>query len=171
MNETKTHKFDEKLNITYSQYIKDSMAGEVALERELERVLGVEESHTILREWAEKRTVDGLKKHLEDAGVNIHNFDDFKKYMDDMWGSGHVANTHTCETTRNISDRVTYKVTECIWAKMMRELDAADLGLLTMCDLDFISASVYHPNIKLIREKTIMNGDDCCDFTYVWKKE
>ena len=171
MTTTKTHKFNEKLDITYSQYIKDSMAGEVALERELERVLGIEKAHTILREWAGKRTVDGLKKYLEDAGIKIHNFDDFKKHMDKMWSSGHVSKTHTCETTNDSSDRVTYKVTECIWATMMRELDAADLGQLTMCDLDFISASIYHPNIKLIREKTLMNGDDCCDFTYVWKKE
>lgn len=171
MTTTKTHKFDEKLDITYSQYIKDSMAGEVALQRELERVLGKEKTHTILREWAERRTVDGLKKYLEDAGIKIRNFDDFKKHMEEMWVSGHVAKTHTCETINDDSETVTYRVTECIWAKMMRELDAADLGLLTMCDLDFISASVYHPNIKLVREKTLMNGDDCCDFTYVWNKE
>jgi len=168
---TKTHKFDEKINITYGQYIKDSMAGEVALQRELERILGMEQTHKILREWAENRAVDGLKKYLEDTGVQIRNFSDFKKHMDKMWVSEHVSMTHTCETINNSSDRITYKVTECIWAKMMRELDAADLGLLTMCDLDFITASVYHPNIKLIREKTLMNGDDCCDFTYIWEKE
>jgi len=169
MTATKIHKFDEKLNITYSEYIKDSMVGEVALQRELERVLGKEKAHTILREWAEKRTVDGLKKYLEDAGVKIHNFDEFKKHMDEMWVSEHVSKTHTCEKTKNETSSVTYEVTECIWAKMMRELGASDLGLLTMCDLDFVSASVYHSNIKLVREKTLMNGDDCCDFTYIWK--
>ena len=171
MTATKTHKFDEKLDITYGQYIKDSMAGEVALQRELERVLGKDEAGKILREWAEKRTVEGLRKYLEDSGVKIQSFEDFKKHMDEMWVSEHVSKTHTCETTINDSNKVTYKVTECIWAKMMRDLDAPDLGLLTMCDLDFISASVYHPDVKLIRAKTLMNGDDCCDFTYVWKKE
>lgn len=171
MTDNKTHKFDEKLDITYGQYIRDSMAGEVALQRELERVLGKEKTHTILREWAEKRTIKGLKKYLKDTGVKINNFEDFKKHMDEMWVSEHVAKTHTCETTNSSLESVTYTVTECIWAKMMRELDAPDLGLLTMCDLDFISASVYHPNIKLVREKTLMNGDACCDFTYIWKKE
>ena len=171
MTTSKTHKFDEKLDITYAQYIKDSMAGEVALQRELERVLSKEKAHSILREWAEKRTVAGLKKYLEDARIKIHNFEDFKKHMDEMWVSEHVSKTHTCKTIKNESDSVTYEVTECIWAKMMRELGATDLGLITMCDIDFVSASVYHPNIKLVREKTLMNGDDCCDFTYVWKKE
>lgn len=50
MTDNKTHKFDEKLDITYGQYIRDSMAGEIALQRELERVLGKEKTHTILRE-------------------------------------------------------------------------------------------------------------------------
>ena len=171
MKSTKTHKFDKKLDITYGQYIKDRMAGEVALQREFERVLGKEKTHAILRDWSERRTVELVKAHLEETGEEIKNFEDFKKYMKKMWVSEHTLRTHTCETTNSSSDRVTYKVTECIWAKMMRELDAPDLGLLTMCDIDYIAASVYHPNIKLIREKTLMNGDDYCDFTYVWKKE
>jgi hypothetical protein len=170
MTVTKTHKFDAKLDITYSQYIKDSMAGEVALQKELERVLGKEKAHDLLRNWAEKRTVEGLKKYLADTGVNLQNFDEFKKHMDKAWEDQHVQKTHTCEKTDEDADSVTYIVTECIWAKMMRELDASDLGLLTMCDIDFVSASVYHPNIKLVREKTLMNGDDCCDFKYVWKE-
>jgi hypothetical protein len=171
LTETKTHKFDEKLDITYGQYIKDSMAGEIALQRELEKVLGKDEAHKILREWSEKRTVELVEQYLKDTRTTISNFEDFKKHMDEEWASEHVSRTHTCETTNNNSDKITYKVTECIWAKMMRESDAPDLGLLTMCDMDFISAKVYHPNIKLIREKTLMNGDDYCDFTYVWKKE
>ncbi len=76
MTETKTHKFDEKLDITYGQYIKDSMAGEVALQRELERVLGKEKAHTILGAWAETRTVDLVKEHLKDSGVKISNFEE-----------------------------------------------------------------------------------------------
>lgn len=171
MTATKTHKFDKILDITYGQYIKDSMGGEVDLQRELERVLGKEKAHTILREWAEKRTVKLVKEYLKDSEISIKNFQDFKDYMGKMWVTDHTQRTHTCETTNSSSDRVTYKVTECIWAKMMRELDAADLGLITMCDIDFVTASVYHPNIKLIREKTLMNGDDCCDFTYVWDEK
>lgn len=171
MTSTKIHKFDEKLDVTYGQYIKDRMVGEVALERELERALGNEKAHEILREWSEKRTVRLVREYLEESGVEIKNFEDFKEYMGKSWNSEHSQRTHTCETTKSSSDSVTYEVTECIWAKMMRELDAADLGLLTMCNIDFVTASVYHPNIKLVREKTLMNGDDCCDFTYVWKNE
>jgi hypothetical protein len=168
---TKLHKFDQKHDITYGQYIKVCMSGEVSLQRELERALGKEKAQSILKNWAIKRTTEAIRESLDASGTKIQTFEDFKRYMDESWGSEHALKSHTCETINNKSDRVTYKVTECIWAKAMRELDAADLGLLTMCDIDFIAASIYHPNIKLIREKTLMNGDDCCDFTYVWMKE
>jgi len=167
---TKNHKFDEKLDITYGQYIKDSMEGEVALQRELERVLGKKKAHKITRNWAEKRTVELVKEFLDSSGIEIKNFEDFVNYMDKMWASESTQRTHTCEKISNESESVTYKVTECIWADKMKELSASDLGQLTMCDIDFLTASVYHPKIKLIRKKTLMNGDDCCDFTYVWKQ-
>ncbi|MFW9808523.1 MAG: L-2-amino-thiazoline-4-carboxylic acid hydrolase [Candidatus Thorarchaeota archaeon] len=171
MTKPKTHKFDEKIDISFGRYIQNSLSGEVALQRELERVLGKEKTHFILKDLATRQTSESIRNLLETSGIEIQDFKDFKKHMDEMWASEQVSKTHTCETLDSKSDRVTYKVTECIWAKAMRELDAADLGLLTMCDIDFVSASIYHPNIKLIREKTLMNGDDCCDFTYVWQNE
>jgi len=170
MVESETHKFNEKMDITYNQYIKDAMEGEVALQKELERTLGKEKAHQLLRDWGQERTVRGLESYLKKARIQIESFEDFKKHQDEMWNSSHVKHTHTCETTVDESDRVTYIVTECIWAKAMQELDAAELGQLTMCDNDFLSASIYNPKIELIRTKTLMNGDDCCDFTYIWKK-
>jgi hypothetical protein len=170
MVDSKTHKFDEKFDITYGQYIKDTMEGEVALEKELERTLGKEKAHQLLRSWAEKRTVQGLESYLEKSKTRIESFNDFKKHYEEMWNSPHMKHTHTCETTVNEPDRVVYKITECIWAKAMQDLEAAELGKVTMCDIDFVSASVYNPKIELVRTKTLMNGDDCCDFTYIWKE-
>jgi len=169
MADSKIHKFDEKLDITYSQYVKDMLAGEVALQKELERVLGKEKAHQLLHAWAKEKTVRSLESFLEKAGIQIETFADFKKHQDVMWNSNHVKHTHTCQTIADGPDRVTYLVTECIWAKVMKELDATELGRVTMCDIDFDSASVYHPRIELDRTKTLMNGDECCDFTYIWK--
>jgi len=170
MVDSATHKFDEKLDITYNQYIKDTMEGEVSLEKELEESLGKEKAHQLLRRWAEKRTVQSLESYLEKTGVKIETFEDFKEHQKEMWNSLHVKHTHTCKTTVNEPDRVTYTVTECIWAKAMKELGAAELGQLTMCDIDFVTASAYNSKIELVRTKTLMNGDSCCDFTYIWKE-
>jgi hypothetical protein len=168
MLKSKTHKFDEKLDVTYGQYIKDTMEGEVALEKELERSLGKEKAHQLLRDWAEKRTIAGLERFLEASKIQIETFEDFKEHQEKMWNSPHMKHTHSCKTTLNEPSKVTYTVTECIWAKAMQELGAAELGQLTMCDIDFVSASVYNSKIELVRTKTLMNGDSCCD--YVWKE-
>ncbi|MFW9957605.1 MAG: L-2-amino-thiazoline-4-carboxylic acid hydrolase [Candidatus Odinarchaeota archaeon] len=170
MTDLEAHKFDAKFEITYSQYIKDTMEGEVALQKELERTLGKEKAHTLLRDWTKKRTVRSMERFIKNKGIQIETFEDFKKVQDEMWNGPHVKHTHTSQTTNDKHDRVTYTVSECIWAKTMQELGAAELGQLTMCDNDFVSASIYHPKIELVRTKTLMNGDDCCDFTYVWKE-
>ncbi len=68
------------------------------------------------------------------------------------------------------SDKVyEMKVTECLWAKTFREKNAADIGCATICYSDFADAKAYHSKIKLVRTKTIMQGDDCCNHRWTWE--
>lgn len=168
MNNTRVHRFDEKIEATYRQYIRDTMSGEVSLERELERVLGKEKADTIIRTWAENRTVASFKDYLEKTRTEINTFREFIQHLDEMWTSPSVIHTHVCSKKDEQENSVTYSVTECIWASIMRELGAQDLGLMTMCDIDFITAGIYNPKITLHRSKTLMNGDEYCDFKYTW---
>ncbi len=50
---------------------------------------------------------------------------------------------------------------------MFREEGAADIGYAGICHPDFAAASGFNPKIKLIRSKTLMQGDDCCNHRYV----
>jgi len=61
------------------------------------------------------------------------------------------------------------KITECLWAKIFQESDAADIGYAGICYPDFAMTSAFNPKIKLIRPKTLMQGHDCCDFQYYWE--
>ncbi|MDZ7314471.1 MAG: L-2-amino-thiazoline-4-carboxylic acid hydrolase [candidate division KSB1 bacterium] len=61
------------------------------------------------------------------------------------------------------------KVTECLWAQAFREADAADLGFAAICHADEAIAASFDPRLKLTRTKTLMNGDDCCHFRWVWE--
>lgn len=60
-----------------------------------------------------------------------------------------------------------YKVTQCLWAKMFREDDAADIGYAVVCNPDYGVASGFNPKLKLIRTKTLMQGQECCNLRYV----
>jgi hypothetical protein len=71
----------------------------------------------------------------------------------------------TEDTDRSISK----KITECLFAKVFRDSGAADIGYAYSCYYDFPSARAYNPKLKLIRTKTLMAGDDCCNPRYVWE--
>jgi len=59
------------------------------------------------------------------------------------------------------------KVTECLWAKTFRGMNAADIGFATVCFPDYAAASAFNPKLKMIRSKTLMQGHDCCNHRYV----
>jgi hypothetical protein len=53
------------------------------------------------------------------------------------------------------------KITKCLWEKVYREAEAADLGYAIVCHADFATAEAS--NQTLVRTKTLMRGDDCCN--------
>jgi len=77
----------------------------------------------------------------------------------------------TCEVIENREDFVSFRFTECLNAKVFRELKAADIGYATLCHGDEAWARAYNPKIRFIRTKTLMDGDDCCDHCYILEKE
>jgi hypothetical protein len=59
------------------------------------------------------------------------------------------------------------KYTECLYAKTFREADAVDIGYAVLCHQDYPWTKQFNPKLKLIREKTLMQGDDCCHFKWI----
>jgi len=59
------------------------------------------------------------------------------------------------------------KYTECLFAKTFREADASDIGYAAVCHTDYAFTSAYNPVMKLNRTKTLMQGNDCCNFRWV----
>ncbi len=80
---------------------------------------------------------------------------------------------HTC--THEIledTDRVLQiKYTECIYAEIFREKNAQDIGYAAFCHGDFAIFSALDPRITLVRTKTLMQGDDCCNHRFIWTEE
>lgn len=62
------------------------------------------------------------------------------------------------------------KITNCLWAKTFRDMNAGDIGYANTCHGDFSSATAYNPKLKLKRTKTLMEGHDCCDHIYTWDR-
>jgi hypothetical protein len=66
------------------------------------------------------------------------------------------------------TDRVCeIRITECLWAKTFREAGAADIGHPVCCAGDSANCQAFNPKMRLERTKTLMQGDDCCDYRWV----
>jgi len=90
-----------------------------------------------------------------------------------------VWSTDIKKGCENWSDRLTFEVldespnvfeikfTECLWARTFREVDASEIGYAGVCYQDYPMTKAFNPNIKLIRETTLMQGHDCCHFKWV----
>jgi len=53
---------------------------------------------------------------------------------------------------------------------VFKEMKATDLGYVLNCQPDFAYAKACHPNVKLKRTKTLMQGDNYCDHTFYWEE-
>ncbi|MEN6601704.1 MAG: L-2-amino-thiazoline-4-carboxylic acid hydrolase [Bryobacteraceae bacterium] len=60
-----------------------------------------------------------------------------------------------------------YQVKKCLWAKTFREENAGDIGYAMICYPDYAVIKSLNPKLKLIRTKTLMQGDDVCRLRYV----
>jgi hypothetical protein len=53
------------------------------------------------------------------------------------------------------------------WQSPLRHTNAADLGYLLSCYGDYAAASGFNPKMRMIRTKTLMQGDAFCNHRYV----
>ena len=63
-----------------------------------------------------------------------------------------------------------FKVTECITAETYLHSKAGDIGFAYHCHADYAWIRGFNKNIKLIRDKTLMQGHDCCNHRYIMQK-
>ena len=87
-----------------------------------------------------------------------------KFYSSPFWS--HVLTYTIVEDTDKLFEE---KITECLFAKTFREANASDIGYAVNCYSDFGFAEGFNPKIRLTRTKTLMQGDDCCHFRWVWE--
>jgi hypothetical protein len=152
--------------ITYEQYFRDKCREMVCFAEEFERVLGRNKTLEIIGKARERYIAEITKK---ERGL-AKSFEDFKAHEKAENASPYFSNTLTFTYPEETPSKFTVHVTECLWAKVFKEMRATDLGYVLNCQPDFAYAKAWNPNIKLKRTKTLMQGDDCCDLTFYWEE-
>ncbi|MFX1263770.1 MAG: L-2-amino-thiazoline-4-carboxylic acid hydrolase [Promethearchaeota archaeon] len=57
------------------------------------------------------------------------------------------------------------KVASCLWSEVLKEFDS-EIAYAVACHFDFNAAKHYNENFVLTRTKTIMQGNEYCDFCW-----
>ena len=72
----------------------------------------------------------------------------------------------SCEILKEDDHEFEILYTECLWAKTFLEADASEIGYAGMCYSEFGKTKAFNPNLKIIFDKSLMNGDDRCHFKW-----
>ena len=78
-----------------------------------------------------------------------------------------IQHSLEAEIVEQTPEAFEYRVKKCLWAKVFRDENAADIGYAMICYPDYSVARGLNPKLKLIRTKTLMQGDDSCVLRYV----
>ncbi len=122
--------------------------------------IGEEEALAILQEVNEKEAFQRglyIRNKSERTGI--------PELVEDVttWGIGGEMEMEVLEQTATTYH---FNVTRCPYYEKYRELGLADFGVALSCCRDKPFARGFHPQLKLERSQTIMEGADHCDFRY-----
>ena len=173
-NKPARHKFLEDSGLTMSEAFKFAfqwtyipMMKELAAQIGREKLVGmVKEATGIYWSQRARNYAQRLQKKDLDAFLSwefdlpIEDADRRKRF----WS--HVLTSQRIEATPKSYEM---KVTECLSAQTFRESNEVDLGFATLCYADEAMASAFDQRLKLTRTKTLMKGDNCCHFRWVWE--
>ncbi len=159
------HKFDKEipgLKMTYRRMAAIRNRSFIRFARFLQEEIGEERVIKLIKKQTEQRLKEQAKKDLERLGKS-----DFKSYISIFRDPAMLASL-TMEIIEDTDTVFEIRVTDCLSAESFLPYKAGDIGYAAVCWGDYNWASDFNPKIKLIRDKTLMQGHDCCNHKYIW---
>jgi hypothetical protein len=90
----------------------------------------------------------------------------FGAMMDGMMATAPYNKAITYEVVESSDKAYEMKVTQCLPAKMWREMKAADLGYALECSSGDAMVKAFNPKMKATELKNILKGDSVCAGRY-----
>ena len=162
-NDQIKHKFDRKYDqeITYRKFFATRYSEFIKLTKALEK------------EWGKDKLINFLKKSKEERAFN-YGQKQAKKIGDNSLAAyvkqfrpPNYQNTLTHEVVVDTDTAFQMKVTECIWAKTFIDAGMGDVGYAHICYGDYNWTKGFNTKLKMERDKTLMQGHDCCNHRYI----
>ena len=134
-----------------------------------------------MKNLAEQIGKEKLLEFLKESSVMQHRRDN-ESEINDAERTLRAWSNSIKEGCENWSDRLTFEIlrdddnlfeikfSECLWAKTFREAKAPEIGYAGVCYQDYGETKAFNPKLKLERNKTLMEGDDCCHFKWTMER-
>ena len=157
------HKFESDSGMTMQQVFNFAFKENyIPAMKNLMKQIGCEDFLEMLKKSSEMQYENDENAYFKNKERTLKTWSDFSKKLMKDWD-----NSLTGEILTDTDNVLEIKYTECLYAKTFREADAADIGYAALCYGDYPWTKQFNPNLKLIREKTLMQGDDYCHFKWV----
>ena len=159
------HMFDKEYprKMTHREYQSATSFLFIMYAKAVEKQFGREKSIGLLKKMATEMNLDRGKrqaKHSKDLSLKSYT----RMFAEPKNWEG-LLNMEIVEDTETAFE---LKVSECLPAVVFRDADAAEIGYAAICWGDYAWAEGFNPKIKLIRDKTLMQGYAVCNHRYVW---
>ncbi len=125
------------------------------------------------KETGKDKFIEILKKNVTERFLNLGK-NEAKRAPDNSLNSfvgkfrGGYKNSLVKTIVEDTEKVFELKVTDCIWAATFLRAKAGDIGFAHICHGDYAWPQGFNKDIKMIRDKTLMEGHDCCNHRYVW---
>ena len=148
----------------------------ILVRREIEALIAAPLIQAFAEEFGEEKTTEiagkvikGLAKESGEMMAALsggNQLSDLSKGMA-LFSAGGALETENLQSTET---KISFDVTRCKYAEMYKQYGLEKFGNLLSCGRDGALMEGFNPDIKFIRSKTLMEGDNCCDFCYTTEK-
>jgi fumarate reductase iron-sulfur subunit len=139
--------------------------------REIEARIAGPLIRAFIEEFGKEKTLSVVKKVIgslaQESGEQLatlvggNSLHDFANGLSRYWESGGAYEKEELELSDTKYD---FNITRCRYAEMYKQLGLSDLGFVLSCGRDYALLEGFNPKMRLVRTKTIMEGEDHCDF-------
>lgn len=160
------HKFDTEMEgkMTYRQLWQRQYYNIVEFCKGLKKELGDEDAIALIKKLSEKASIEMGKTQAQQMGEN--SLQAFVKQFKDPEVYKYLL---TMEIVEDTDEAFELNITECLWAEAFIAQNAGDIGFAWICFGDYGWPQGFNPELRMVRDKTLMQGNSCCNHRYVYK--
>ncbi len=156
---------DASADMTWEQAFRFRYKGYIHLMKKLSSLIGNDKFPALLSEATSEAASETPMKVKPEPGRDMDNF--IRYFLNELMPAPIYRAALIWDIVEKNSTALEFRFSQCLWASTFRAEDAAQIGYATVCYGDYAYTKAISPHIKLIRTKTLMQGDDFCNHRFV----